>query len=280
MTSNSPFVMTMAWWLVAVLPLGAEGDKVKENALTAGMKFVKVPRGTFWMGWDSLKKQSKRVEIKDDFELAAYLVTQEQWQAVMGSNPSWYARLGEGNESVKDISDADLKRFPVDSVSWDDVQAFLVKLNGRERGRGWKYRLPREAEWEYACRGAATSKENCSFDFYFDRPTNDLSATQANFHGYFPAGNGAKGPFLARPSRVGAYPPNRLGLYDMHGNLSEWCEDLFLADEPGFGRAIRGGSYGHTGDDCRAAYRIWHGQPRGAINLGFRVARVPSDGTK
>ncbi|HBI44653.1 MAG TPA: hypothetical protein DDY78_17650 [Planctomycetales bacterium] len=146
------------------------------------VQFVRVPKGTFWMGWTSDKKQSKQVTIDKDFELGVYTVTQEQWQALMLDNPSAFSHFGIGKDKVANVSGADLKRFPVENVSWHDAQGFLRKLNAREDGKGWLYRLPREAEWEYACRNAATTKEECSFDFYFDRGTNDLSSNQANFN--------------------------------------------------------------------------------------------------
>jgi formylglycine-generating enzyme required for sulfatase activity len=205
----------------------ATDPKEKED-LVAAMKFVKVPRGTFWMGWDSKNKQSKQVEIKEDFELAAYTVMQWQWQELMGNNPSDFSRNGPNSGSVP-YDDEDLRRFPVENVTWDNTQAFLKKLNEREKGKGWLYRLPREAEWEYACRGAATTKEECSFDFYLDKPTNHLSAKDANFAQPRPAGNDG-GFFAAFGSnvtvKVGSYAPNKLGLYDMHGNVQQWCEDL------------------------------------------------------
>src|SRR5438270_2722113 len=100
------------------------------------------------------------------------------------------------------------------------------------------YRLPSEAEWEYACRGGATSEEECSYHFYFDRPTNDLSSDQANFNGNYPFGKAPKGKYLERPTRVGAYPPNKLGLCDMHGNVWQWCADA--VSEGGSVRVLRG----------------------------------------
>ena len=251
-------------------------DASEKDSLIAHMKFVKVPKGTFWMGWDSKTKTSKQVEIKQDFELAAYTVTQEQWEAVMGagSNPSWFSRQGRGKDKVKDVSDADLKRFPVEKVSWDEVQVFVKKLNEREKGKGWTYRLPKESEWEYACRGGATTKEECSFDFYFAKGTNDLSSKEANFNGEFPAGKGAKGPNLGRPTKVGSYASNKLGLYDMHGNVFQWCEEFF--DNTNSDRVNRGGSWFYDAGNCRAAIRDGYAPAGRSLDLGFRLARVPS----
>ena len=135
------------------------------------------------------------------------------------------------------------------------------------------YSLPTEAEWEYACRGGASSKEECSFDFYFDRPTNDLSSRQANFDGRYPAGRGANGPYLQRPTRVGSYPPNRLGIYDLHGNVGEWCEDSY---DGKLDRVIRGGCWYSFGSFCRAALRSMGTPSYRYHGLGFRLARVPS----
>src|SRR5439155_7317050 len=100
-------VAVIALTLLPALPLfDSQGvGKDKEDALITAMKFVHLQKGKFWMGWISRGEKSKQVEIKDDFELAAYTVTQEQWQAVMGNNPSWFSRAGKGKESVKNISD-------------------------------------------------------------------------------------------------------------------------------------------------------------------------------
>jgi formylglycine-generating enzyme required for sulfatase activity/serine/threonine protein kinase len=243
-----------------------------ESPLVAAMKFVRVPKGTFWMGGGGGKPGNNQVAIKDDFELAAYPVTQEQWEAVMGNNLSFFSRQGGGKVKVQEISDADLKRFPVEMVSWDDAQEFIKKLNEQQKGTGWTYRLPSEPEWEYACRGAATSKEDCSFDFYFDQPTNDLSSTQANFNGNNPAGKAGKGPWLNRPTKVGSYAPNKLGLYDMHGNTLQWCADFFDAGR----RVFRGGGWNHHAAWCRAAQRFRLAPDYRGNDLGFRLARVPS----
>src|SRR5260370_19249589 len=125
------------------------------------------------------------------------------------------------------MKEEDLKQFPVESVSWDDAQKFITKLNEQEKGKGWLYRLPTETQWEYACRGGATSEEECSYDFYFAKPTNDLSSKEANFNGNVPWGKADKGPYLKRTAKVGSYAPNNVGLYDMHGNVWQWCEDLW-----------------------------------------------------
>ena len=236
------------------------------------MTFVRLPKGTFYMGGGGGK-----AEIKEAFEIAVHDVTQGQWQAVMGENPSYFSRFGGGRHEVKDISDEELKLFPVENVSWGDAQEFIKKLNEKEAGRDYLYRLPTEAEWEYACRGGATSEEECSFHFYLDKPTNDLSSKQANFNGDYPAGKADKGPYLGRPTKVGSYAPNKLGLYDMHGNVLQWCADLYVPSA--LNRVIRGGSWAVRAENCRPANRVRGGGP-GFLNgvLGFRVARVPSGG--
>ena len=185
------------------------------------------------------------------------------------NNPSHFSRKGNGRNTILDISDEELKLFPVELVSWDAVQEFIKKLNEKERGRGYLYRLPREAEWEYACRGGATSLEECSYHFYLAKPTNDLSSEQVNFNGNFPFGKAPAGPYLERPTRVGAYPSNKLGLCDMHGNVWQWCEDSL-----GSVRVFRGGGWSGVGTGCQAAYRSRSAPTDRVSDIGFRLARV------
>jgi len=218
-------------------PAWAQPAKPKEGPL--GMKFAPLPKATFYMGWNGQKGSAKKTEIKEDFEIAIHTVTQSQWQEVMGNNPCSFSRDGEGKDKVKDIKDEDLKHFPVENVSWTDAQEFIKKLNEKEKGKGYQYRLPSEVEWEYACRGGATSEEECSYHCYFAKPTNDLSSKEANFHGDHPFGKGARGPNLGRTTKVGSYAPNKVGLYDMHGNVWQWCEDLW--EKGGSARVSRGG---------------------------------------
>jgi formylglycine-generating enzyme required for sulfatase activity len=246
-------------------------DAVRARDDSILMTFVRLPKGTFYMGGGGGNFGTKTV-IKEDFEIAVHDVTQGQWQAIMGNNPSWFSRKGSGRGDVVDISDEELKLFPVEMVSWKDAQAFISKLNEKERGRGYLYRLPTEAEWEYACRGGATSKHECSFHFYVAEPTNDLSSKQANFNGEYPFGEAARGKYLGRPTRVGAYPSNKLGLCDMHGNVWQWCADV--TGEGSF-RVDRGGSWYDNGADCQAAHGYQLPPTRRDLSLGFRLARVP-----
>ena len=127
-------------------------DAVLERDDSVLMTFVRLPKGTFYMGWDG-KKKGVKTEIKEDFEIAAHDVTQGQWEAVMGDNPSWFSRKGNDRNMVLDISDEELKLFPVENVSWGDAQEFIQRLNEKERGRGYLYRLPSEAEWGRAAPG-------------------------------------------------------------------------------------------------------------------------------
>ncbi len=147
-------VLVVSWLFIAALganPVWSQPAKPKEGAL--GMKFVPLPKATFYMGGGG-GKAGKKTAIKEDFEIAIHTVTQGQWQEVMGANPSWFSRDGKGKDKVKDIKDEDLKHFPVETVSWTDAQEFIKKLNEKEKGKGYQYRLPSEMEWEYGCRGS------------------------------------------------------------------------------------------------------------------------------
>jgi len=240
------------------------------------MTFAPLKKGTTYLGWDGNKGSAKKTEIKEDFEIAAHAVTQGQWQAVMGNNPSGFSRRGSSQGSVSGISEEELKLFPVESVSWDDCQEFIKKLNEKERGSGWVYRLPTEAEWEYSCRGGATSEADGSYHFYFEKPTNDISSSQANFNGNYPFGKGEKGSFLGRPTRVGSYPANKLGLCDMHGNVWQWCSDLYNPKDGSSHRVFRGGNWRDASGYCRAANRSAYAPSLRISLLGLRLARVPS----
>ena len=232
-----------------------------------GMEFVLVPKGKSWLGGGGGKVGDKEVVIAHDFYLGKYEVTEEEWEKVTGLTPSFFSRTGGHHDRVKDIADAELKRFPVENVKWEDAQAFLKRLNETEHDPGWVYRLPKEAEWEYACRGGPLSdKSESAYDFYFDKPTSQLFPEQANFGHQLENG---------RTCKVGSYKPNRLGLYDMHGNVVEWCDDVEKTGDGASRHVIRGGSWGYGSGNCQAALRIVLPPAFWASDTGLRVARVP-----
>jgi formylglycine-generating enzyme required for sulfatase activity len=237
--------------------------KTFTNAL--GMEFVVVPRGKSWLGGGGGTPGPRAVRIIADFYLGKYEVTQEEWQKVMGNNPSYFSRTGPGKEAVKNISDADLKRFPVESVSWSDCQAIISRLNDKVGEPGWLYRLPTHTEWEYACRGGPLADPSASaFDFYFSKPMIRLPRNVANF--MHPG-------FLNRTRKVGSYPPNSLGLCDMHGNVGESCLDDGQPANAASGHMGRGGSWHAKAFQCTASApgtRTGGPLPR----RGLRVARV------
>jgi serine/threonine protein kinase len=232
-----------------------------------GMEFVLVPRGKSWLGGGKGVPGDKEVVFTNDFFLGAYEVTQEEWESVAKTNPSFFSRHGGGKEQIRDIPDADLKKFPVEHVSWNDIQIFLAKLNARVNEPGWIYRLPTEAEWEYACRGGPLKDRfDSAQSFYLQLPSGKLVPGQANFK----HANGLK-----RTSRVGTYGPNSLGLYDMHGNVWEWCSDADPDDRGVLLRVNRGGSWEYKAGDVDAASRwVQAGSDRDS-GTGLRLARVP-----
>jgi formylglycine-generating enzyme required for sulfatase activity len=252
-----------------------------------GMKFALIPAGAFLMGSPPEEKQRSKdeeqheVEITRPYYLGIFPVTQAQWQAVRGANPSSFCATGAGKDAVTGMSTED---FPVEQVSWEDAAEFLNGLAAlkpeREAGRG--YRLPSEAEWEHACRGGASEYQV----FHYG---NSLSSAQANFNGNYPYG-AAKSPYLERTSKVGSYEPNGFGLYDMHGNVWEWCADWYGNDyyknsprrDPagpagGSSRVLRGGSWDCFGQRCRSAWRNGSEPASRYEYLGFRVVLAASE---
>jgi formylglycine-generating enzyme required for sulfatase activity len=246
------------------------GTAPKEIVNSIGMKLVRIPAGKFLMG--SLANEPGRfddegpqheVEISQPFYMGVYEVTQEEYQKVMGTNPSWFSAQGRGKDKV---ANQDTRRFPVEWVSWNDAVEFCRKLSElpEEKRAGRVYRLPTEAAWEYACRGGARSSE----PFHFGKT---LNADEANVEAR-----------LRRTTTVGSYPANGFGLHDMHGNVWEWCSDWngnyprgFVKDptgpDNGTGRVQRGGAWRFGERNARSAYRHESKPDIRNDDLGFRV---------
>jgi uncharacterized protein (TIGR02996 family) len=238
-----------------------------------GMRLVLIPPGTFPMGSPSRRGTAQsdefpchNVHITRPFYLGAYHVTQEQYRRIMGNNPSYFGQSRHGAELVKHL---DTRKLPVDSVSYWDIQLFLRRLSARatERKARRVYRLPTEAEWEYACRAGIGHTA-----YHFG---SHLYSRMARFGGQ---GGG-------HPVPVGSYRPNLFGLYDMHGNVWDWCNDYYDEDyyavspeeDPpgpadGSRRVLRGGGWSTTAALCRSALR-GHNTSDARHNINsFRVA--------
>ena len=224
--------------------------------------------GTFLMG--SPKDEPQRgsdetqhpVTLSRGFWIAETPVTQALWEIFMG-------KIFMGNNPSR-FKGAEL---PVDSVNWDDAQRFINKLNGMKPEL--QLCLPTEAQWEYACRAGTTTP------FYFG---DNITTDQVNYDGNYPYNRGRKGEYRHRTVEVKSLPPNAWGLYQMHGNVYEWCQDWYKTQYPsqpvtdpqgaasGAGRVLRGGSCFRHGGYCRSANRYHNDSAFRNLNCGFRLA--------
>ena len=248
----------------AARALGVPVEKDFELARGVKITMILIPAGEFMMGSPEGEKEREdderlhRVTITKPFWMSKCEVTQEQWQGVMGSNPSEY------RGAIK----------PVQGVSWNDIQDFFAKANGGS-GRG-RFTLPTEAQWEYACRaGTATP-------FYVGET---ISTDQANYNGNAAYGNGRKGVWRGKIMPVGSLPANAWGLHDMPGNVWEWCWDWYgeytagpqtdpVGPADGRLRVLRGGSFVIHPTYCRSAARL-RCLPSNTPGLfGFRLCRL------
>ncbi len=227
------------------------------------LEMVKIRGGTFMMGSPDNEEGKNDDESPQHrvtvgpFFMGKYPITQEQYEIVMGNNPSHWKG----------------KKQPVEQVFWHDANEFCQKLS---QITGKTYRLPSEAEWEYACRAGTTTP------FHFGET---ITTDVANYYGNDTYGSAPKGVFREQTTDVGSFPPNAFGLYDLHGNVCEWCADPGHAnynDAPSDGSVwgsgghnelwmLRGGSGGHSPRYCRSATRLIHEPDKRRRSFGFRV---------
>jgi formylglycine-generating enzyme required for sulfatase activity len=301
-TSGDPEVRLRAQRVIRAILWASRHSK------STGIELVPLGSGEFMMG--AAKNESFRrpdeaqhkVRLTRGILIGAYEVTQGQYQKVMKATPSWFAPTGGGKDK---IAGTDTAEFPVENVSWFDALEFcnrLSKLDGYEpyyeltsvkraeetivaaavevKG-GSGYRLPTEAEWEYACRARTATP----FHFGYVR-----SGKEANFRVVISGGYGSPdvNVFLDRTAKVGSYKSNDWMLHDMHGNVGEWCWDGYDKDyyansppddppgpEAGAQRVVRGGSWMVNYGSCRSATRYSLTPDERKDHVGFRVARSP-----
>jgi len=246
-------------------PLGIVTDE------WTAMTLVEIPAGRFTMGSAASEPGRNDDEALHDVELthAFFLgrneVTQQEWKTVMGSAPSHFSSCGP--------------KCPVENVNFFEAQQFLARLNNRSKTR--RYRLPTEAEWEYACRARTTGPFSTG---------DNLTTAEANYNGTQPYGAFPAGEFRQKTTASGAFPLNPWGLADMHGNVWEWTADWYgpygesrtVNTDPrgpaaGEKRVIRGGSWFFDANSARCGLRYTHAPADRGFSLGFRVAadRLP-----
>ncbi|MBC1240131.1 bifunctional serine/threonine-protein kinase/formylglycine-generating enzyme family protein [Nostoc sp. 2RC] len=234
------------------------------------LEMASIPGGTFIMGSpDNKGKANERPQHQvtvREFLMGKYQITQAQYEAIMGNNPAYFRTNGANR--------------PVENVSWKNALEFCQKLSQKTKRN---YRLPSEAEWEYACRAGTTTP------FYFGET---ITVDLANYNGNYTYASAPKGQYRGQTTPVGNFPPNAFGLYDMHGNVWEWCQDYYhnnyqyapidgsawlqtglfsnlLSD-----RLVRGGSWGFLPEGCRSANRKADGADLRFNSIGFRVVSV------
>ncbi len=258
--------------LASVCGLTAEDREPVQVKNSIGMELVQIPAGQFTMGAPLEQagadpdETPRTVTIGRMFYLGAHEVTQEQYERVMGDNPGYFRE----NVTKRDQSG----RNPVENVTWEAAVEFCRRLSElpEEKSAGRAYRLPTEAEWEYACRAGT----NSAYSF-------GDSAERLVDHAWFDTNA------ETQTQPVGSRKPNAWGLYDMHGNVWEWCADWYGPYSPGDTenprgpsegtlRVLRGGGWYDEASECRSADRRWSDPTVGSDCDGFRVVLVAAEG--
>ena len=252
-------------------------DAPREVKNSIGMTFIRISAGTFLMGSPAgelhrnADETQHEVTVTNPFFLGVHEVTQGQYEKIMGTNPSYWSANGDGKQRFKN---KDTTHYPVERVSWHDAIEFCKKLSAAEKRT---YRLPYEAEWELACRAGTKTVFSAGNDFH-------SNFANINGLGYSSYGKETAGPFFRSTVRVGGYPPNDVGLHDMHGNVQEWCADWYgenyykkcAKDDPpgppqGSERVLRGGAWPSSAKACRSALRNHLPPDEKNYATGFRV---------